>query len=116
MSEFLVHAAMFEAIITAEVGASAVDIDRSGYDSVVGPLTPVSMTPWGWPGPDSRLFVNDRLMIFGGVNDRPGTPVTVDNLYQFFVAARENDDLAYLDEFDVEFTHNTRLYGEGVHG
>jgi len=115
LSEFLVHAAMFEAILSSRVGASAIDIDRRLYDSVVGPLRPVSMTPWNWPGPDSRLFISDRLLALGGVNDRPGAPITVESLYEVFVAATSNDDLAYLDGLDIRWAHNTRAFGEGVY-
>jgi len=109
LSEFLAHVAMLEATVTAPIGAMAIDIDRARYDSVVEPLRPVSMTPWNWPGPDTRLFLGDRVLVVGWVNDRPGTPVNADSRYKVRVAARSSDDLAYLDELDVEWTWNTRL-------
>jgi hypothetical protein len=114
LSEFLIHASMFEAIFASRTGASAIDIDRRHYDRVVGSLRPVSMTPWNWPGPDSRLFVSDRLLALGSVNDRPGTPITVDSLYEVFVAAKSNEDLAYLDGLDIKWAHNSRAFGEGI--
>lgn len=115
LSRFLVHAAMFEATFASRVSATAIDIDRTHYDRVVNPLVAVAMTPWNWPGPDSRLFYCDRILAFGGVNDRPGTPVTAESLYHVNVAARSNDDLAYLDEIDISWAYNTRLFGEGVY-
>jgi len=115
LSEFLVHAAMFEAIFASKIGASAIDIDRAHYDSVVGPLGPVPMTPWNWPGPECRLFVSDRLLAVCAVNDRPGTRVTPDSLYWLMVGAKSNDDLAYLDQLDIKWAHNTRLFGEGIY-
>jgi hypothetical protein len=115
LSKFLVQAAMFEAIFASPAGASAIDIDRPHYDHVVGPLGPVSMTPWNWPGPDFHLFVGDRILAVGCVNDRPGTPVTVESLYWVMVAAKSNEDLAYLDELDIKWAHNSRLFGEGVY-
>jgi hypothetical protein len=114
LSEFLVQAAMFEAIFGSRLGATAIDIDRPHFDSVVSSLEPVSMTPWSWPGPDSRLYVSDRVLAFGSVNDRPGTPVTADSHYELVVAAKSNDDLAYLDGLGITWQDNTREFSEGV--
>lgn len=111
LSEFLVHAAMFEAILASEAGATAIDLDRAHYDSVVALLKPVPMTLWNWPGPESRLFIGNRILALGTVNDRPGTPITDDSLYEVFVGAKSNDDLAYLDQLDINWQHNTRRYG-----
>jgi hypothetical protein len=115
LSEFLVHAAMFEAVLGSTVGASGIALDRACYEKVVAPLKPVSMTPWSWPGPDSRLFIGDHILAFGGVNDRPGTPITDESCYEVFIATRSSDNLAYLDGLGVKWAHNTRLFGEGVY-
>jgi hypothetical protein len=115
LSEFLVHAAIFEATFASTLGATAIDIDHAHYESVVGGLRPVSMTPWTWPGPDSRLYLSDRVLAFGGVNGRPGTPTTPESLYEVFVAAKSNNDLAYLDELDITWQYNSRKFGEGVY-
>jgi hypothetical protein len=115
LSEFLVHAAIFEATFASPLGATAIDIDQAHYESVVGGLRPVSMTPWTWPGPDSRLYISDRLLAFGSVNGRPGTPTTPESLYEVFVAAKSNNDLAYLDELDITWQYNSRKFGEGVY-
>ena len=67
------------------------------------------------PGPDFHLLVSERILAVGCVNDRPGTPVTVESLYWVMVAAKSNEDLAYLDELDIKWAHNSRLFGEGVY-
>ena len=54
-------------------------------------------------------------MAFGSVNDRPGTPITAESLFEVFVAGKSNDDLAYLDELEMEWQYNSRKFGEGVY-
>lgn len=113
--EFLVHAAMFEATIGSPIGAVAIDINRTTYERAVSCLTPVAMTPWHWPGPNSRLFISEGALLFGGVNDRPDALVTDASRYEIMVAARSHDDLAFLDDLGVEWSYNSRLFGEGVY-
>jgi hypothetical protein len=111
LSDFLVQAAMFEAIMGSLTGASAVDISRSEFNQIVAPLAPVAMTPWTWPGPDHRLYIGQDLLAFGGVNPAAGRPAPGEPLLEIVVAARSDDDLAYVDHVAVDWAHNSRLFG-----
>jgi hypothetical protein len=61
------------------------------------------------------LFISEGALLFGGLNDRPDALVTDASMYEIMVAVRSNRDLAFLDDLGVEWSYNSRLFGEGVY-
>ena len=107
LSRFVYELTIFEAVLSADECVSAVDLTHEQVEGIVERLHPVDMVRWRWPGPEHRLWMREGLLAFAGVNDRPGTPVLSDTLYEVFVAAQRAENLAYLDAFDIEWMRNT---------
>lgn len=108
LSEFLLQVAVFEAIWGATFGASAIDRPRADLDRVLEPLRPVPLPAWRWPGPQHRLYCGDGLLAFAGVNAPPNSSEEADSLYEVFIGAASLDALAYLDDIDIKWEHNSR--------
>jgi len=110
LSTFLLHAAVFEAILGAAVGAVAIDMNRDQMDQALGPMRPAPLPAWRWPGPETRIYCNDKLLAFAGVNAKPGSPVGPESRYEIYVAANDAEDLAYLDSLPIEWEQNSRVW------
>ena len=107
LSRFVYELTVFEAVLSADECATAVDLTHEQLDRIVERLRPVDMVPWRWPGPEHRLWIGDGLLAFAGVNDLPGTPILPDTLYDVFLAAQRPQNLAYLDALHIEWMRNT---------
>jgi hypothetical protein len=69
LSEFLIGACLFEAIMQAPFGASAACADKSTLDKIIAELRPLSLVPWRWPWYPSKFFGRDGAFMFVAPND-----------------------------------------------
>ena len=109
LSEFLLHVAVFEAILGCAVGAAAIDCRRSELELVLAPLAPVALPAWQWPGPDHRLYCGADLLAMAGPMDDPTAPTNDVDLFEVFLAAASEEAIAYTDGMPIRWEHNSRL-------
>ncbi|MGH3763053.1 hypothetical protein [Actinophytocola sp.] len=104
LSTFLLHVAVFEAIMGASHGACASWVSAAALAEILAPLRPLPMPEWRWPAPGHRLHAADGLLAFSGPNPGPGEVAETAATHEVWLAADEPGRLAYLTEpADVEW-------------
>lgn len=94
LSHFLVHVAVFEAILGAKHHASAADITPEQLVVVLKPLQPLPMIPWRWPSPGHQLHAGDGLLAFTGPNPELAEGIEANQRWDLFLAAESADALS----------------------
>jgi hypothetical protein len=100
LSTFLLHIAVFEAVMGAASGASACWVSPAQLAEILAPLRPLPMVDWRWPTAGHRLYAADGLLAFGGPNPGPGETAETANMREVWVAVDEPDRLAYLTKIE----------------
>jgi hypothetical protein len=88
LSTFLLHVAVFEAIMGARYQASAAWVTPQQLDAVLAPLRPLPMRPWRWPQAGARLYAAERLLGFACPNPGPGETARTAARRGVFLAAQ----------------------------
>lgn len=96
LSAFLLHVAVFEAVMSCQHGASASWVSLTQWEAILAPLRPLPMPDWRWPAAGHRLYAADGLLAFCGPNPGPGETAETATLREVWVAADEPAGLAYL--------------------
>jgi hypothetical protein len=107
LSVFLLQVAVFEALMGARYGASAIDIGEDAVEQITRPLTPVPTRAWHWLN-DAGLWVGNGLLAMSAVNDRPGTLPTASSPWWVQIGATSEEPLGYLDSFAIEWVWKGR--------
>ncbi len=100
LSTFLLHVAVFEAVMGARHGACAAWVSPAPFEEVLAPLHPLPMPDWRWPAGGHRLYAADGLLALGGPNPGPGETAETADLREVWVAADHPDRLAYLTRIE----------------
>jgi hypothetical protein len=104
LSAFLLHVAVFEAIMTARHSAMASWLTPAQRDLVLAPLRPLPMPAWRWPAAGHRLHAGAGLLALAGPNgvgDTMGeTTGDTTDLHEAWLAAQDPTALAYLAQID----------------
>ena len=94
LSTFLLHVAVFEAVMGAVHGASAGWVPRDRLPEILAPLEPLPMPDWRWPPGAHRLYAADGLLALAGPNLEPGEAAEEAEWGEVFVAADRPERLA----------------------
>ncbi|GAB2846641.1 hypothetical protein GCM10027176_57910 [Actinoallomurus bryophytorum] len=94
LSTFLLHLAVFEAIMGAPEPAIACSAGRAERDAALEPLRALPMPAWRWPGPGQRLYAGEGLLAFTRPTTGPDDGAASE--HEVWIAAREPDRLHYL--------------------
>lgn len=97
LSTFLLHVAVFEAVLGAAYGASACRVSAARVADILAPMRPLPMPEWRWPSGGCRLYAADGLLALAGGDGGPGETTATRAVW---VAADEPGRLAYLREVD----------------
>jgi hypothetical protein len=108
LSEFMLHVAVFEAILGSPVGAGNFGCTRYELDLILRPFARVGLPAWRWPAPEHRLYCGREILAVAGTTDLPDSPVSENSRFEVFLAGTDLDALAYLDDLPVEWDHNSR--------
>ncbi|WP_157437857.1 hypothetical protein [Actinoplanes subtropicus] len=100
LSVFLVHVAVFEAIMGAQAGASAAWITSQRLDQVLSPLSPIPGAAWRWPCPMHQLYAGDGLLAMAGPNYGAGETADTAAYREVFIAGRNLSAVSYLAKID----------------
>ncbi len=103
LSEFLIGACLFQAIMQAPFGASAACAEQSTLNEISAELTSLSLAPWRWPSYPSRFFARNGALMFVSPNDdNQGNKA-----FSIWIGAKSEQPLAFLkpivDEKTWEF-------------
>jgi hypothetical protein len=69
LSEFLIGACLFQAIMQAPFGASAAWAEDATLSQISADLAPLPLAPWRWPSSPSRFFARNGAFMFASPND-----------------------------------------------
>jgi hypothetical protein len=100
LSTFLVHVAVFEAVMGAAYGASACWVSPATLAKILAPLRRLPMPEWYWPAGGHWLYAADGLLAFAGPNPEPGETAKTAGMREVWVAGHEPECLAYLKEVE----------------
>src|SRR5207248_9673903 len=98
LSVFLVHVAVFEAVMAAACGASAAWITDDQLQHVLAPVTRIPRAAWRWPCPMHRLYACDGLLAMAGPNNGPTDVPDTAEYREVFIAGRDPSRVAYLKD------------------
>lgn len=101
LREFLLHVAVFEAVMGADACVSISSVTGTVLGSVTSSLRRVPVKPWRWPGPEHQLWYRDDVVAFTCANAFP-------NDYAVFVGARSENALAFLDRLELRVDYDSR--------
>ncbi|PPK65025.1 hypothetical protein V5P93_004230 [Actinokineospora auranticolor] len=100
LSTFLLHVAVFEAVMGSAFGACACVVSQAQWEGIVAPVHPLPMPDWRWPARGHRLYAADGLLAFGGPNPGPGETAETATAREVWVAADKPARLAYLTKIE----------------
>lgn len=100
LSAFLVHVAVFEAVMGAAHGGCACWVSPAQWEEILAPLRPLPMPEWRWPTGGHRLYAADGLLALGGPNPGPGETAETAAIREVWVAADKPERLAYLRKIE----------------
>jgi hypothetical protein len=104
LSTFLVHIAVYEAVMGAGCSASACWVTPGQLDEILRPLQPLPMPSWRWPVAGHRLYAGDGLLAFAGPNPEPGETPETAAMHEVWIAADRPGRLAHVAAMaDVEW-------------
>lgn len=92
LSEFLIGACLFEAIMQAPFGASAAWAEETTLNKISVELPPLPLVPWRWPSYPSRFFARNGAFMFASPNDdNQGNKA-----FSIWIGAKSERPLAFL--------------------
>jgi hypothetical protein len=100
LSTFLLHVAVFEAVMGSSRGACACWVTPAQLDEILAPLRALPMPDWRWPASGHRLYAADGLLAFAGPNPGPDETAERATMRNVWVAAAESRRLEYLTGFE----------------
>ncbi len=100
LSTFLLHVAVFEAVMGASHCAYAGWVSPAQFEEILAPLRPLPMPDWHWPTGGHRLYAADGLLALGGPNPGPGETAGAATMREVWVAADKPERLAYLTRIE----------------
>ncbi len=109
---FLWHMAVFEAALSGPYNLGANDLSVEEIELCTGLLDLCPFEPWRFPGPMSRLWSNDDLVVLTCANLPVGAEVTDQSRWGLFVGGRTRDALDQVNGIGVAWDFDSR----SVHG
>lgn len=100
LSTFMLHVAVFEAIMSAPHAAATSGVTRSVLEAILAPLKSLPMPDWRWPAPGHRLYSGDGLLAFAGPNPAGGEEPPAAVHCEAWIVAKDSDRLGYLTAID----------------
>lgn len=92
LSQFLIGACLFQAIMAAQFGASASWIDQATLDKLAAKLPELPLAPWRWPAFPGRFFARGGAGMFACPNG-----ISQGNLgFSVWIGAKAAEPLAFL--------------------
>ncbi|MCE9530263.1 MAG: hypothetical protein K8T89_03880 [Planctomycetes bacterium] len=92
LSEFMIGACMFEAIMRAPFAASAAWAEEATLTKICNELAPLPLAPWRWPSYPSRFFARNGAFMFACPNDdNQGNKA-----FSIWIGAKTEHPLAFL--------------------
>jgi hypothetical protein len=105
---FLWHVAVFEAAFSGPYNLAASDLSLQEIELCTGLLDLCPFKPWRFPGPLSRLWSNDDLIVLTCSNTPVDGPVTDDSRWALFVGGRTSDALEELNGIGISWDFDSR--------
>jgi hypothetical protein len=94
LSEFLIGACLFQAIMDAPFGASMAWAEQATLDRIAEVIHPLPLAPWRWPANPSRFYADRGAFMFAAPND--------DNLgnkaFSLWIGAKTKEPVAFLKQ------------------
>jgi len=92
LSEFLIGACIFQAVMQAPFGASAAWAEESTLNQISVELAPLPLIAWKWPNYPSRFFARNGAFMFASPNDdHEGNKA-----FSIWIGAKTEQPLAFL--------------------
>jgi hypothetical protein len=95
LSEFLIQACLFEAVMSAPHGAATGWVNEPTLTRIVTPLPRLPLAPWHWPVYPTYFHAGGGAFVFSCPS---GDAEGVDRTYSVWVAAKTPQPLGYLRE------------------
>ena len=105
---FLWHMAVFEAALSGPYNLGANDLSLEEIELCTGLLDLCPFEPWRFPGPMSRLWSNEDLVVLTVANLPVDVEVTDQSRWALFVGGRTRDALVQLDGIGVVWRFDSR--------
>ena len=106
---FLWHMAVFEAALSGPYNLGANDLTLEQIELCTGLLDLCPFEPWRFPGPMSRLWSNEDLVVLTCANLPVNAEVTDESRWGLFVGGRTRDALSQVDGIGVAWDFDSRL-------
>ncbi len=106
---FLWHMAVFEAALSGPYNLAANDLSLEEIELCTGLLDLCPFEPWRFPGPMSRLWSNEDLVVLTVANLPVEGEVTDETRWALFVGGRTPEALEELDGIGVAWDFDSRL-------
>jgi hypothetical protein len=105
---FLWHMAVFEAALSGPYNLAANDLSLEEIELCTGLLDLCPFEPWRFPGPMSRLWSNEDLVVLTVANLPVDGEVTDETRWALFVGGRTREALEELDGIGVAWDFDSR--------
>lgn len=105
LSEFLIGACLFQAVMAAPFGATAAWANQKTLDRIASFISQLPLVPWRWPAFPSRFYVRNGSFMFAGPNNENQG----NNAFSIFVGAKTAQPLAFLKQIVDEGWEYTAL-------
>ena len=105
---FLWHMAVFEAALSGPYNLGANDLSLVEIELCTGLLDLCPFEPWRFPGPMSRLWSNEDLVVLTCADLPVDAEVTDESRWGLFVGGRTRDALEQLDGIGVAWDFDSR--------
>ena len=106
---FLWHMAVFEAALSGPYNLGANDLSVAEIELCTGLLDLCPFEPWRFPGPMSRLWSNEDLVVLTCANLPVNAEVTDESRWGLFVGGRTREALGHVDGIGVAWDFDSRL-------
>jgi hypothetical protein len=94
VSEFLMGACLFQAIMDAPFGASMAWAEQGTLDRIAEVIHPLPLVPWRWPLYPSRFYARNGAFMFAAPNsDNQGNMA-----FSIWIGAKAKEPLAFLKQ------------------
>jgi hypothetical protein len=105
---FLWHMAVFEAALSGPYNLGANDLSVQEIELCTGLLDLCPFEPWRFPGPMSRLWSNEDLVVLTCANLPVNVAVTDASRWGLFVGGRTREALGQVDGIGVKWDFDSR--------
>jgi len=107
LSDYLLHAALVEAVLSAPAQVGLDDASRDQLRLLTEQMSTVRAAPWRWPGPEHALWQRGGALALTCVNRLPDTPAEPDSTSWVVIGGRHESDLGFARELGVRFDVDT---------